>query len=94
MSENVPFGLIDLKAWSPVGGTAWEGLGGIAVLEDVCHWVWALRFQKPKPFLFKSLSAWWLLPQDVNSQLLLQCSACLCAAMVPAMIINSNPREL
>lgn len=94
MSENVPCGLIDLNACFPVGGTVWEGLGGIALLDDVCHWVQTLRFQKPKPFPFKSLSAWWLLSQDVNSQLLLQCRACLRAAVVSAMIINSNPLKL
>ena len=28
---------IYLNAWSPVHGTIWEGLGGVAFLEDVCH---------------------------------------------------------
>jgi hypothetical protein len=22
----------------PVNGTVWEGLGGVALLEEVCHW--------------------------------------------------------
>ena len=24
-------------AWVPAGGTVWERLGGVALLEDVCH---------------------------------------------------------
>ena len=39
--------LIYLNACFSVGGTVWEGLRGVALLEQVCHWVWALRFQKP-----------------------------------------------
>ena len=33
----------------PVGGTVLEGLGGVALLEEVCHGGGALRFQKPTP---------------------------------------------
>jgi hypothetical protein len=34
-------------------------------------------------------------PQDVNSQLLIQCNACLLAAMLPAlMVMDSNLLEL
>ena len=29
-----------------VGGIDWEGLGGGALLEEVCHWGQALRLQK------------------------------------------------
>jgi hypothetical protein len=29
---------------SAVLGTVWEGLGGVAFLEEVCHWAWAVRF--------------------------------------------------
>jgi hypothetical protein len=39
-----------LYAWSPVGGAVWEGLGGVASLEGMCHWGPALKFQKPMPF--------------------------------------------
>ena len=33
----------------PAGGTVWEELGGVALLEEVCHWKWALRFKEPGP---------------------------------------------
>lgn len=26
-----------------------EGLRGVALLEEVCHWGWVLRFQSPMP---------------------------------------------
>jgi hypothetical protein len=38
-----------LNSWSPVSGTVWEGLEGVALLEKICHWGLALRFQKPGP---------------------------------------------
>lgn len=28
-------------------GTVWEELGVVALVEEVCHWGWDLRFQKP-----------------------------------------------
>lgn len=37
-----------LNTRSPVSGTIWEGLGGVASLE-MCHWRLALGFQKPVP---------------------------------------------
>ena len=30
--------------------TVWKGLGGVALLEEVCHWGWALRFPNPSSF--------------------------------------------
>ena len=37
LSENGPHRLVRLNAWSLVGGTVWKGLGGVALLEDLCH---------------------------------------------------------
>lgn len=31
----------------PDSGTVWEELGGMAKLEEVCHWKLALRFKSP-----------------------------------------------
>jgi hypothetical protein len=31
--------LIYLNTLLPVGGTIWEGVGGVAFLEEVCHMV-------------------------------------------------------
>ena len=39
---------IYLNVRSLVGGTVWEGLGGVALLVEVCPWGWAL---KSLPFL-------------------------------------------
>ena len=32
MIEGGPYRLIDLNAWFPVGGTVWEGLGGVVCI--------------------------------------------------------------
>lgn len=45
-------------------GTVWEGLGGIILLEKVCHWRQALRFQDSCHSQCVSFSASYLL---VNS---------------------------
>ena len=37
LHENDPQRLMVLTAWSPFGGTVWDGLGGVALLEEVCH---------------------------------------------------------
>ena len=31
-----------LDAWCSAGGTVWEGLGGVALLDKVCTMGWAL----------------------------------------------------
>lgn len=33
-----------LNIWLPHGGSVWKGLGGVALLEEVCGWEWDLRF--------------------------------------------------
>lgn len=33
-----------LNTQSQVGGTVLEELGGVALLEEACHWKWALSF--------------------------------------------------
>ena len=37
LNENGSHRLLCLDAWSPVKGTVWEGLGGVALLEEVCY---------------------------------------------------------
>ena len=37
LNENGPDRLIDLNTWSPVGRALWEALGGVSLLEEVCH---------------------------------------------------------
>lgn len=36
-------------------GTVWEGLVGAALLEELCHWCWALRLQRTMPVQSSSL---------------------------------------
>lgn len=86
---------INLNPWSTVGRNECEGLGGAAWLEGGCHWVWAFRFQEPKPFLVSSpltlsLPACYLW---VRCELFSYCSsACLPDAMLSAtMVIDSTP---
>jgi hypothetical protein len=38
VSENGNYRLVCLRAWSLVGGTIWEALVGVALLEEV--WLW------------------------------------------------------
>jgi hypothetical protein len=58
--------------------------GGVAVLEEVCHWGKSLRFWNATPFSVSSVTL--VLNQDTCSQLLLQCSAWLPAAMLCSMM--------
>jgi hypothetical protein len=61
-----------LSAQSPVDGTVGEGLGDVTLSEKVCHWGWALKFQKTQAILNMVSFCFWLVSQVVNSQLLLQ----------------------
>lgn len=40
---------IHLNSWSSVGGSLWEGLGGIALLKVVRYWGWTVRFPNAIP---------------------------------------------
>ena len=51
LNENDPHKHIYLNILFPVSGTVREELEDMALLEEVCHWEWDLRFQKPMPSL-------------------------------------------
>ena len=38
LNKNDPHKHIYLIVWSLGSGTTWEGLGGVALLEEMCHW--------------------------------------------------------
>jgi hypothetical protein len=38
LNENGSHRLVYLKAYSLVGGTVWEVLRGMGLLEEACHW--------------------------------------------------------
>jgi len=59
-----------------------KGLGGVALLEEVCHYRWTLRFSKAQARLSGSL---FLLPElDVE---LSAPSPAPCPPMLPALMI-------
>lgn len=71
-----------MNTLSPVNGNVWEGFGNVALLEEVCHWEQALKFQKTSTIPSMHL-CFLLLDQDMNSRLFL-CSA----------IMGCNPPKL
>lgn len=52
--------LVCLNIWLPVGGTVWEALGGVVLLEEACHWEWALRCKSLLPSPMNSVSCLWI----------------------------------
>jgi hypothetical protein len=58
------------REWNYLKGL--EGLGGVALLKEVCHWGWALRFQNP---MSSPVSVSLLADQDVA---LRHCSIAIC----------------
>ena len=44
LNENGSHRFMCLNVRSPVARTVWERLGGVVLVEEVCHWDWALRF--------------------------------------------------
>lgn len=45
LNENDSHRLIYFSAWSPVDESVWGRSGDVPLLEEVCHWEWALGFQ-------------------------------------------------
>jgi hypothetical protein len=87
LNENGIYKLIYyLNTQSQVGGTIWEGLGSVAILEEVCPWGWALRFQRPMPFPVSSLCLIFM-ARHVSFQLLFLYHACL----PDAVLLTSRP---
>lgn len=76
---------------SPVGGTALEGLGVVA-LGKMCLWGWALRF-KNLVVLPSSALCLLFLDKDISSQSLLQHHVFLLVAKSPIMMIMDSPSE-
>lgn len=71
LNEKIPHGLKCLKNHSAVGGSVRVNLGGVALLEDVCHWELSLKLQKPHVIPVHSL--WFSAAvQDVSLSYLLQ----------------------
>ena len=70
--------------------------GGVASLEEVCHWGWALRFPKFIRSQLATPTTPDLVPVDwdVNFQLMLRHHTSQSAAMLAdMMIMDSNPLE-
>lgn len=79
----------DLNTWSPTDGTVWGGLGGLALLEKLCLWVWALKFKSvPHPRHFPFPPCFMLMVQGVSSGLPSSGYACF------SNMVDSSPLEL
>lgn len=74
------------------GGTIWEGLDCVALLEMVWHWGWALKFQKPTTFMVSPL---WLMVDLKMWAISYTFNLCQkLVTMLPAMIIVSKSLKL
>lgn len=86
--------VISLNAWPPFGGTVLEGLVDMTLLEEICNWEWALRFQTPR---HSYLSIYLFFPivkrSDVSCELLLHHYACLPTVMLPIMMVMNSISE-
>lgn len=77
-------------AWSPGSELVWEGLEGVASLEEACDLGLALSFQKPTSAQSPSLAL--TCGSDGRFQLLLQClPACL---LLPAVMVMAKSLKL
>lgn len=74
------------ESWSPSGGTVWEELGSVTLLEE-CD-TEGVGFEASKARAISSHAE-----QAVRPQLLPQCHECLPAAMIPVMMATDSPSE-
>lgn len=72
--KNDPYRLLCLNVWSLVGGTVWEGIGDVVLLEEICHWRWVWGPFPVSPYLPPACRS------DVSAQLFPQ--SCLCPAVM------------
>lgn len=94
LNENDSHRLLYLNVWAPAGGTVWERLEGMALLEEICHWrsyfevfKSICHFQSALPFCFCG--------SDVSSQLLFKRHAFLPAVMLLGMMVmDAKPLKL
>lgn len=71
---------------SLVGRNLGEELGGAALLEELYHWGWTWRFQKPTvSFIDSSLSF------SLHQGCFLNMPACLSVAMLPVVMVMDSP---
>ena len=82
-SKKVCGGLSDLHRFVYLNAwfLLWEGLGGVKLFEEVCHFGNLKVHSRPSLSLYTSI-----LGMRCQLSALLQCHACLSAALLPAMI--------
>lgn len=92
--------LICLFIWItdfPVGRTVWEGLWDMDLLEKMCHWGQALRFQNPTAFLWSYLSLLLFLPPTCGERYKLSANIQHHACLLPCSLswsLRTNPQKL
>lgn len=90
-SDNGSSRLLYLNSWSAVGGTTWDELGDMALLEGVCRWGQILMCPKHMPFPFSFLSES-LLSQQVKFSAT-AAVPCLPATTLPSMMVMDASSE-
>lgn len=69
LNENVPYMVMSLNIWSPVGRPVWKGFGSVASLKEVPRVEVTLRFQRFASPSAPCLSVFCLWFEDVSCQL-------------------------
>ena len=88
---NGPHRHIYLNAWSLTGRAVWEGLGGVALLEEVYHRRQALRFQKPTPLPASSFCFMVVSTHELSATAPVPCLPACCHVPLTEMVVDSSP---